>query len=166
MKNLIIAATVFAATAAAAPAMAQNGNTSGDAAFYGLINAVLFGPPQVVNQQPIIIERTRYVGQPVYLRVPPGHQKKWSKHCARYDACGQQVYFVRDEWYTNTYAPRYREQSRHGVRSNRHDRDDGRSGYATREVRHEVKHEGKHGGKHEGKHGGNGNNGKHGNKHD
>ena len=47
--------------------------------------------------------------EPVYLRVPPGHRKHWAKFCGRYDACGRPVLFVRDEWYTNTYVPRYRE---------------------------------------------------------
>ena len=34
-----------------------------------------------------------------YLWVPPGHQKKWSKHCREYNACGVPVYFVDDGWY-------------------------------------------------------------------
>jgi hypothetical protein len=41
--------------------------------------------------------------------VPPGHRKHWAKFCGRYGACGRPVLFVRDEWYTNTYVPRYRE---------------------------------------------------------
>ena len=48
------------------------------------------------------------VYQPVYLRVPPGHEKNWRKHCQRYNACGRPVYFVQDTWYTNVYAPQYR----------------------------------------------------------
>jgi hypothetical protein len=57
----------------------------------------------------VIIERDgRYLGQPVYLRVPPGHAKNWAKHCARYGACGRPVYFVSDDWYENIYVPRYR----------------------------------------------------------
>jgi hypothetical protein len=43
----------------------------------------------VITQSPVIVQ------QPLYLHVPPGHAKKWSKHCARYNACGQPVYFVR-----------------------------------------------------------------------
>jgi hypothetical protein len=57
-----------------------------------------------------------YVAEPVYLRVPPGHRKHWSKFCGRYDACGRPVLFVRDEWYTNTYVPRYREHFHGGHR--------------------------------------------------
>jgi hypothetical protein len=56
----------------------------------------------------VVIER-RYSGAPVYLRVPEGHRRHWSRHCNRYNACGRQVYFVQDGWYQNTYAPRYRD---------------------------------------------------------
>ena len=110
MKSLIIAATIFAA---AAPAMAQTAVSIsvGQPNFYGRIDLGGYAPPPVVYAQPIIVERqVQYVGQPVYLRVPEGHRKHWNKHCRAYGACGQQVYFVQDGWYSNTYAPRYREQ--------------------------------------------------------
>jgi hypothetical protein len=42
-------------------------------------------------------------------RVPPGHAKHWNKHCRKYNACGQPVYFVQDRWYQQVYVPRYRE---------------------------------------------------------
>jgi hypothetical protein len=112
MKSLIIAATIFAA---AAPAMAQTNVsiTVGQPGFYGRIDTGGFAPPPVYYTQPVVVERqVRYVGQPVYLRVPPGHRKNWNKHCRHYNACGQQVFFVQDGWYSNTYAPRYREQHR------------------------------------------------------
>ena len=111
MKKLLIAATLCAA---AVPALAQidvNINI-GDPGFYGRItNPDL--RPRVYVTQPVIVERTvQYRGDPVYLRVPPGHRKNWSKHCYKYDACGQRVLFVRDDWYTNSYAPRYRDHVR------------------------------------------------------
>ena len=113
MKTLLIAATIFAA--AAAPAMAQT-NVSinvGQPGFYGRIDLGGYAPPPTYFTQPVIVERqVRYVGQPVYLRVPEGHRKHWNKHCRAYNACGQQVFFVQDGWYNNTYAPRYREQHR------------------------------------------------------
>jgi hypothetical protein len=112
MKSLIIAATIFAA---AAPAMAQT-NVSisiGQPGFYGRIDTGGYSQPQVYFNQPVVIERqSRYVGQPVYLRVPEGHRKHWAKNCRKYNACGQQVFFVQDSWYNNTYAPRYRDQHR------------------------------------------------------
>ena len=109
MKKLIIAATLLAA---AAPAMAQTAVSIsvGQPNFFGRIDLGGMGPPPVVYAQPVIVERTRYVAQPVYLRVPEGHRKHWNKHCREYGACGQQVFFVQDGWYSNTYAPRYREQ--------------------------------------------------------
>ena len=60
--------------------------------------------------QAVVIQRApEFVSAaPIYLHVPPGHEKHWSKHCARYNACGRPVYFVRDDWYNNEYVPRYR----------------------------------------------------------
>lgn len=111
MKSLIIAASIFAAAAgAAAPASAQVSISVGQPGFYGHIDIGGYAPPPVYYTQPVIVERqVRYVGQPIYLRVPEGHRKHWDKHCREYNACGQQVFFVQDGWYNNTYAPRYRE---------------------------------------------------------
>jgi hypothetical protein len=114
MKPLIFAAALFAA---AAPAVAQTSLSIsvGQPGFYGRLDIGDFGRPPVYLAEPIIVERSvRFVGEPMYLRVPPGHRKKWSKHCHRYNACGQRVYFVRDDWYENTYAPRYREMAQGG----------------------------------------------------
>jgi hypothetical protein len=105
--------------AAAVPALAQT-NVSisvGQPGFYGRLDLGDFGPPPVVyTQQPVIVREVRHVrSEPVYLRVPPGHRKHWSRYCGRYDACARPVMFVRDDWYTNTYAPHYRERH-HGYR--------------------------------------------------
>ena len=64
---------------------------------YGRIDIGNAPPPPVIYTQPVIIQRAPMVvqQQPLYLHVPPGHAKKWSKHCARYNACNQPVYFVR-----------------------------------------------------------------------
>ena len=64
----------------------------------GVYGTVTFGnAPPVVYTQPVIIQRSPvYVQQPpLYLHVPPGHAKKWSRHCARYNACNRPVYFVK-----------------------------------------------------------------------
>lgn len=70
---------------------------------YGRIDLGRFPQPAVVAAQPVVIAPTRVVVaqpvQPVYMWVPPGHRKHWSKHCREYGACGVPVYFVRDEWY-------------------------------------------------------------------
>jgi len=79
----------------------------GEPGFYGRIDIGNASPPQLVYRRPVIIEAPTVVVQqaPIYLRVPPGHAKKWSKHCRKYNACGQQVYFVQDSWYSNVYVP-------------------------------------------------------------
>ena len=91
--------------------------------FYGQIDIGGYPPPQVIYRQP----RVAYDRSPLYLRVPPGHAKNWSKHCGTYNACNQQVYFVKDNWYNNQYAPRYQERhagrrdDRGDYRNNRYD---------------------------------------------
>ncbi|MBN8504351.1 MAG: hypothetical protein J0L58_07730 [Burkholderiales bacterium] len=66
---------------------------------YGRIDIGRFPQPQVVVAAPVLVRPARVQHAPVYLWVPPGHQKKWSKHCHRYEACGVPVYFVDDAWY-------------------------------------------------------------------
>ncbi len=81
---------------------------------YGRIEIGNAPPPPLVYAQPMIIYRQPVVvQQPLYLHVPPGHAKKWSKHCARYNACGQPVYFVRvdgDEDYERGKNKEYKEK--------------------------------------------------------
>lgn len=73
---------------------------------YGRIDIGRFPNPVIISPQPVIIAappRPLVVAQaqpqPVYLWVPPGHQKDWRRHCARYGACGVPVYFVQEGWY-------------------------------------------------------------------
>lgn len=122
MKTIIFAASLLALTSTAMAADVGVSINVGQPGFYGRIDIGDFPQPRVVYAEPVIVERSeRYVEQqPIYLRVPPGHAKHWSKHCRDYNACGQKVYFVQDSWYTNEYAPRYREQ-----RGDRHDSDHG-----------------------------------------
>ncbi|MFC5512756.1 hypothetical protein ACFPOU_16735 [Massilia jejuensis] len=115
MKSPLLTLLFGAALGAAAvPALAQT-NVSiniGQPGFYGRVELGDFAPPPVVYvQQPVIVREVRHVySEPVYLRVPTKHRKNWSRYCDRYDACGRPVMFVRDDWYTDTYAPRYRER--------------------------------------------------------
>jgi hypothetical protein len=109
MKRLILAAAI---AAAATPALAQNVGMSvtvGQPGFYGRIDIGNFPQPMVIYPQPVIIQQTPVAvyQQPIYLHVPPGHAKDWRKHCGRYNACGQPVYFVQESWYNNVYVPRY-----------------------------------------------------------
>lgn len=122
---------LFAGVALAAcafPALAQT-NVSisvGQPGFYGRLDIGDYGRPPVIYERPVIVREVRHVrAEPVYLRVPPGHRKKWKHYCGRYDACGRPVMFVRDDWYTNTYAPRWRERHHgHHDRRDHHERRD------------------------------------------
>ncbi len=150
MKTSILAASLLALSASA---LAQNVGVSvsvGQPGFYGRLDIGDFGPPPVIYQQPVIIERpVRYVpAAPLYLRVPPGHAKHWAKHCRAYNACGQQVYFVKDDWYNREYVPRYREQ--HGDHGRR---DDDRGHGRDRDDRDDDRGHGKGHGKGHDKHG-------------
>ncbi|HEY1129369.1 MAG TPA: hypothetical protein VGF12_08205 [Roseateles sp.] len=76
----------------------------GQPGFYGRIDVGNVAPPPVVVAQPVWVHRRPVHVEPVYMRIPPGHQKHWSKHCARYNACDVPVYFVREDWYEQRYA--------------------------------------------------------------
>lgn len=84
------------------------------------IGQVPAAPPVVVYPQPVVIAPTPVAvqQQPIYLHVPPGHAKNWAKHCGKYNACGQPVYFVQEQWYQQQYVPaqRYRgdDDRKHG----------------------------------------------------
>jgi len=86
--------------------------------FYGRIDIGNAPAPVLVYPQPVIVRPApvAVVRQPIYLHVPPGHAKNWAKHCHRYSACGQPVYFVQDQWYQEVYAPRLR----HAPRTEQH----------------------------------------------
>ena len=112
MKRLLFAAAVAAATAPALAADVGVSVTVGQPGFYGHIDIGNFPQPQLIYPQPVVIQPVPVgvIHQPVYLHVPPGHEKNWGKHCRKYNACGQPVYFVRDNWYNEVYVPHYREQ--------------------------------------------------------
>ncbi len=101
MKKFITAL----ALAASLPAIAADVGVSiqiSEPGVYGRIDIGRFPQPQVIVAQPIVVQRPVRVvqqPQPVYMWVPPGHQKNWKKHCREYNACGVPVYFVKDEWY-------------------------------------------------------------------
>ena len=124
MKRFIVvmvtAATAAGAFVFTAPARAADVGVSISIAqpgVYGRVDIGRFPQPAVIVPQPVIIERPRVVveQQPVYLWVPPGHQKDWAKHCKHYNACGVPVYFVRDDWYDQHVMAEHRGQGKgHG----------------------------------------------------
>lgn len=104
-----------AALALASPAHATDVGVSitvGQPGFYGHIDIGGYPAPHFVYPEPMIIERGPFLRPPVYLHVPPGHAKNWRKYCGKYNACGERVYFVQDNWYQNEYVPRYQEKHR------------------------------------------------------
>lgn len=82
----------------------------GQPGFYGAIEIGNAPMPQVIYPQPVVVQAVPYgvaVPPPVYLRVPPGYARHWRWHCHEFNACGRPVYFVRDNWYRQVYAPYY-----------------------------------------------------------
>jgi len=130
MRKILIALVL---TALSAPALAGDVAVSisvGQPGFFGQIDIGNVPAPPLVYARPVVIERPpeyRDEAQPIYLHVPPGHEKHWKKHCREYNACGRPVYFVRDDWYNNEYVPRHQ----HGEHDHDEEHDHGR---------HEVHH--------------------------
>lgn len=127
MKRFLFVAAVVAI---ALPALTVNAGVSvqiGDPGFSGSIDIGGFPQPQLIYPQPVVIQRVPVgvVREPIYFNVPPGQAKHWSKHCHKYNACGQPVYFVQNSWYEQQYVPRYREShgGGHGPQHG-HDKDD------------------------------------------
>ena len=99
---------------------------------YGQVEIGNAPRPRLVQEQPVVIVTDPRLSRadPVYLHVPPGHSKNWSKHCSEYYACNRRVYFVRSK----EYEPEYQHHE------HEHDHD-----------HHGDKHGGKDKGKHKGK---------------
>lgn len=118
MKRTLLTMAVLAISF---PSHAEGGVSIsvGQPGFYGRIDVGSLPPPQVLYAEPIVIQPAPagIVREPIYLRVPPGHAKHWAKHCRRYNACGQPVYFVQDAWYNDIYVPSYRRSYRAAERA-------------------------------------------------
>mgnify|MGYP003575479816 CR=1 FL=1 len=158
MKKILIAAGLAVASLAAMASPNVGVSVSvGQPGFYGRIDVGNAPPPRVVYAEPVIVHRPPPVlvhRPPIYLRVPPGHQKRWSRYCDRYGACGQPVYFVRDDWYRDHYRDRHVRRAppprvvvvdHHPGWRDHHRRDDHRDGRRDRDDRHDRGHHGGHG---------------------
>ncbi|HJV73046.1 MAG TPA: hypothetical protein VJ654_02390 [Noviherbaspirillum sp.] len=95
---------------------------------YGRVN-IGNTPPPLLYAQPVVIVRQPRPMAPLYMHVPPGHAKKWEKHCHKYNACNRPVYFVKSAEYEQGYAPGprgrdrqndYRDDDRGNGRGNDH----------------------------------------------
>lgn len=131
MKKVIVA-LALASAACAAPAFAGDVGLAisiGEPGFYGQLVLGDWDRPQLVNSRPVLEARGYGWASPVYLRVPDAQRRSWGRNCARYDACARPVYFVRDDWYRDVYAPRYgrdHDRDRYDNRGNDRRNDGGR----------------------------------------
>ena len=159
MKRLLFAAVLLVATSAALSTDLGVSVSIGQPGFYGRIDLGGYPTPQLMYPQPIIIERVPVMRPPIYLNVPPGHAKHWSKNCHKYRACGERVYFVQNNWYNREYIPYYQGQQRYRREEYREDyrRDYRRANDRYQEDERRDDHHGK-----QNRDKGHGNNGKHG----
>ena len=138
MMKKYVAIALLACAGVSGPALAQTnvGVSIGinQPGVYGRINIGNYPQPVLVYPQPVIIAPAPVAvhRQPIYLYVPPGHQQNWGRYCNRYNACGQPVYFVQEQWVRDRYQhehPRWRGEHRgprdfrdeRGNRGNGHD---------------------------------------------
>ncbi len=144
MKHLLSVAILAMVGTSAFAADVGVSVSIGQPGFYGRIDIGDYPQPRVIYREPRVIEHV-VVREPIYLHVPPGHAKNWRKHCHKYDACGERVYFVQDSWYNQVYVPHY--QERHHGQKNKS------QGYNTHPSERHDNDRGKGHGKNEGKHG-------------
>ncbi len=120
MKLFLLAVLLAASTAPAHAADVGVSVSVGQPGFYGRIDSGDYPPPQLIYRQTRLIERDGVDRQPIYMHVPNRHARNLRRHCTRYNACDERVYFVRDNWYNREYVPRYRERN-HNREDWRHD---------------------------------------------
>ena len=140
MKSIFFLAVAFGA---AVPALAQPsvGVSIGinQPGVYGRVNIGDVPRPALYRAEPVIVQPSRVVveRQPVYLYVPPAHQQNWRRYCGSYQACGQPVYFVRDEWVRERYEHEHpgwnRGRHRGWDKHDRHDDDDRGHGHGKKD---------------------------------
>lgn len=110
-SGLILLALVSAAASASDVRVSVGGEIS--PGVYGRVDIGNAPPPLVYAQPVVIVEQPRPV-RPVYMHVPPGHAKNWRKHCHKYSACNQPVYFVKSSEYSGyDGGQHYRDDRRH-----------------------------------------------------
>lgn len=119
MRNILItsAALLFIQGISAAHAgdVSVGVSVAGEVApgVYGRIDIGNTRPPVLYAQPVIIVKQPRPI-VPVYMHVPPGHAKNWAKHCGKYNACAQPVYFVKSAEYEPSYGGKGPKNDKHG----------------------------------------------------
>lgn len=107
LLSLALATTVIGLGAIISPTAAMAGGSTSvgvsvsvaQPGFYGRVDIGDQPAPAIIYPQPVIIQQTPVAvyQRPIYMHVPPGHYKNWARYCGVYRACGQPVYFVRDD---------------------------------------------------------------------
>jgi hypothetical protein len=123
MKRLLITAAIAIITINT-PVFAADVGVSvsiGQPNFYGRLDIGGYPQPVLIYRQPIMVERVPVDRPPIYLRVRPGYEKHWNRHCREYKACGERVFFVQHDWYGREYVPRYQGQHRDDHGNHGHD---------------------------------------------
>lgn len=103
MKKLIIGFGLMIAAFAAAAQVSVSVGTEISPGVYGRINIGDERPTVVYTRPQIIVRDRSYVKEPIYLYVPPQHQRRWRKYCYYYNACNRPVFFVEDSWVRERY---------------------------------------------------------------
>jgi hypothetical protein len=127
--NRSLAALALIAIGSSAPVLAEVGVsvTLGEPEFHGRIELDEgYYRPRVVYDRPVVLDRRFRNMAPIYVRAPRDQYRDWRRHCAKYEACERPVYFVRDEWYTQIYAPRYRQLHARNFEGRRYPDDEGK----------------------------------------
>src|SRR5438445_2799734 len=98
MKKIILAVAILASSASVFATDVGVSINIAQPGMYGRIDIGSVPAPQVVYTRPTVVYAAPpgVVYEPLYLYVPPGHQKHWNKHCSEYGACGRPVYFVQE----------------------------------------------------------------------
>lgn len=161
IKPVLLAVALATGSASAIASDVNFGVSVGGEVAPGVYGRVDIGNtrPALVYAQPVVIVPPPRPMRPIYMNVPPGHAKKWSKHCHRYNACNQPVYFVKTAEYGGYDAGRGGNGKHHDDHRGDH-RNDHRDDH--RGDRHGHKDDGHHG---KGNGNGNGNGKGHGHKH-
>lgn len=108
MKKIATFLALAAAAVGSASAQPRVAATIGinEPGVYGRINIGSLPREALVAPQAVIVTPPRVVvdRQPIFLYVAPWEQANWPRNCHRYAACGQPVYFVREDWVHERYA--------------------------------------------------------------
>jgi hypothetical protein len=109
---LTLAALVLPAQAATTVGVSIGINAPGQ---YGRIDIGNYPQPVLVTPQPVVYAPAPYAvyQRPIYLYVPQAQRADWGRHCGRYAACGQPVYFVQERWVQDEYR-READKRQHG----------------------------------------------------